>query len=114
MIVIFSCRSGRLWNTVRGYVWKIYQIMKFSTRIPFACDYWTGIVQCAIARTHPAAREVYPGLPWVALTHPNSPKGATRYGDNRLGTFEPDRVRVSGPFRAKRYFAPSLFGVGNC
>jgi hypothetical protein len=27
-----------------------------------------------------------------------SPEGATRCGDNRLGTFEPDRVRVSSPF----------------
>jgi hypothetical protein len=28
-----------------------------------------------------------------------SPEGATRCGDNRLGTFEPDRVRVSRPFQ---------------
>ena len=33
-----------------------------------------------------------------------SPEGVTRYGDNRLRTFEPDRVRNSSPFRAKRLF----------
>jgi hypothetical protein len=44
------------------------------------------------------------GLPWVI--HPNriSPEGATRYGENRPRTFEPDRVRISSPFRAKRFF----------
>jgi hypothetical protein len=47
------------------------------------------------------------GLPGFTLggsPQANGPEGATRYGDNRLGTFEPDRVRVSGPFRAKLYF----------
>ena len=34
------------------------------------------------------------GLPWVIPRHPISPEGATRYGENRLRTFEPDRVRV--------------------
>jgi hypothetical protein len=43
-------------------------------------------------------------LPWVVLPTRISPEGAMRYGDNRLGTFEPDRVRVSSPFRAKRLF----------
>jgi hypothetical protein len=32
------------------------------------------------------------------------PEGATRYGGNRLQTFDPDRVRISRPFRAKRFF----------
>jgi hypothetical protein len=44
------------------------------------------------------------GLPWVVLPNRISPEGAMRYGDNRLGTFEPDRVRVFSPFRAKRLF----------
>jgi hypothetical protein len=37
------------------------------------------------------------GLSWVVLPTRISPEaeGATRHGDNRLGTFEPDRVRVS-------------------
>jgi hypothetical protein len=39
-----------------------------------------------------------------AFTLGISPEGAMRYGDNRLGTFEPDRVRVFSPFRAKRLF----------
>jgi len=29
-------------------------------------------------------------------------EGATRYVENRLQTFEPDRRRISGPYRAKR------------
>jgi hypothetical protein len=33
-----------------------------------------------------------------------SPEGATRHGENRLRTFEPDRMRISSPFRAKRLF----------
>jgi hypothetical protein len=47
------------------------------------------------------------GLPWVVLPTRISPEGAMRYGDNRLGTFEPDRVHVSSPFsfRAKRLFS---------
>jgi hypothetical protein len=44
------------------------------------------------------------GLPWVVLPTRISPEGATRYGDNWFRTFEPDQLRVSGPFRAKRYF----------
>jgi hypothetical protein len=44
------------------------------------------------------------GLPWVILPTRISPEGATRYGENRLQTFEPDRVRVSSPFRAKHLF----------
>jgi hypothetical protein len=43
-------------------------------------------------------KERSPGFTLGDSPHPNSPEGATRYGDNRLGTFEPDRVRVSGPF----------------
>jgi hypothetical protein len=49
-------------------------------------------------------KERSPGFTLGGSPHPNSPEGATRYGDNRLGKFEPFRVRVSGPFRAKRYF----------
>jgi hypothetical protein len=34
-----------------------------------------------------------------------SPEGASRCGENRLRTFEPDSVRISSPFiRAKRFF----------
>jgi hypothetical protein len=52
-------------------------------------------------------KSVAQGLPWVILPTRISPEGATRYGDNRLGTFEPDRVRISSPFsfRAKRLFS---------
>jgi hypothetical protein len=49
-------------------------------------------------------KSVAQGLPWVVLPTGISPEGAVRYGDNRLGTFEPDRVRVFSPFRAKRLF----------
>jgi hypothetical protein len=52
-------------------------------------------------------KSVAQGLPGFTLgssPHPNSPEGAMRYRDNRLGTFEPDRVRISSPFRAKRLF----------
>jgi hypothetical protein len=44
-------------------------------------------------------------------SRPPSAEGATKYGDNRLGTFEPDRVRVSGPFsfRAKPIFLAPAF-----
>ena len=47
------------------------------------------------------------GLPWVVLPTRIGPEGAMRYSDNRLGTFEPDRVHVSSPFsfRAKRLFS---------
>jgi hypothetical protein len=45
-----------------------------------------------------------PGFTLGRSPHPNCPEGAMRYRDNRLGTFEPDRVRVSSPFRAKRLF----------
>ncbi len=31
-------------------------------------------------------------------------EGATRYGEHRLQTFEPDRVPISSSFRAKRLF----------
>ena len=46
------------------------------------------------------------GLPSVVSSTRISPEGAMRYGDNRLGSFESDRVRVSSPFcfRAKRLF----------
>jgi hypothetical protein len=33
-----------------------------------------------------------------------SPERATGCGENRLRTFEPDRLRISNPFRAKRLF----------
>jgi hypothetical protein len=49
-------------------------------------------------------KSIAQGLPWVVLPIRISPEGAMRYGDNRLGTFEPDRVRVFSPFRAKRLF----------
>jgi hypothetical protein len=41
-------------------------------------------------------KERSPGLPWVVLPTRISPEaeGAMRYGDNRFGTFEPDRVCV--------------------
>jgi hypothetical protein len=32
------------------------------------------------------------------------PEGATRYVENRLQTFELDRRRISGPYRAKRLY----------
>jgi len=41
------------------------------------------------------------GLPWVIPANRISPEGATS-GGNWLRTFEPDRVRISSPFRAKR------------
>jgi hypothetical protein len=44
------------------------------------------------------------GLPWVVLPPGISPEGAKRYGNNRLGTFEPDRVRVSSPSGRNVYF----------
>jgi hypothetical protein len=44
------------------------------------------------------------GLPWVNSPTGVSPEGAGRYGGNRLRTFEPDRVRISSPFMAKRLF----------
>jgi hypothetical protein len=44
------------------------------------------------------------GLPWVIAPTHISPEGAIRYGGNRLRTFEPDRVRISSPFRAKRFY----------
>ena len=44
------------------------------------------------------------GLPWVKTPTRISPEGATRYGGNRLRTFELNRVRISSPFRAKRLF----------
>ena len=44
------------------------------------------------------------GLPWVIAPTHISPEGAIRYGENRLRTFEPDRVRISSPFRAKRFY----------
>jgi hypothetical protein len=44
------------------------------------------------------------GLPWVNFPTGVSPEGAGRYGGNRLQTFEPERVRISSPFRAKRLF----------
>jgi hypothetical protein len=38
---------------------------------------------------------VYPGeFPPAELARP---EGATRHGENRLGIFEPDRVRISSP-----------------
>ena len=43
------------------------------------------------------------GLPWV-ISSRISPEGANRYGENRLRTLEPDRPRISSPFRAKRLF----------
>jgi hypothetical protein len=44
------------------------------------------------------------GLPWVIPPTRIGPEGATRSGENRVQTFEPDCVRVSSPFRAKRLF----------
>jgi hypothetical protein len=45
-----------------------------------------------------------------------SPEGLTKYGTNRLRTFEPDRMRISSPFREKPLFRltrgkPYLAGV---
>ena len=39
------------------------------------------------------------GLPWGRFSLPPelALKGPRGYGDNRLGTFEPDRVRVLAP-----------------
>ena len=44
------------------------------------------------------------GSPWVISPHRIGPEGATRYGENRLRTFEPNYARISSPFRAKRLF----------
>jgi hypothetical protein len=44
------------------------------------------------------------GLPWVVLPTRIALKGPQDTAINGSETFEPDRVRVSGPFRAKRYF----------
>jgi hypothetical protein len=44
------------------------------------------------------------GLPWVNSPTGVSPEGVVRCGGNRLQTFEPDRVRISSPFRAQRLF----------
>jgi hypothetical protein len=41
------------------------------------------------------------GLPWVIASTRISPEGAIRYGEDRLRTVEPDRVRISSSFRAK-------------
>jgi hypothetical protein len=51
-------------------------------------------------------KSVAQGLPWVFLPTLISPEaeGAMRYGDNRLGTFEPDRVRVFSPSGLNIYF----------
>jgi hypothetical protein len=43
-----------------------------------------------------------------------SPEGATRYGENRLRTFEPNRVRISSPFRALRLFRLTRVNPGLC
>ena len=47
------------------------------------------------------------GLLWVNFPTRISPEGAAKYGENRLRRFEPDRVRISSPFRAKRLFLPT-------
>jgi hypothetical protein len=44
------------------------------------------------------------GSPWVIPLVRIGPEWATRYGENPLRTFEPDCVRISSPFRAKRLF----------
>jgi hypothetical protein len=49
-------------------------------------------------------RKLSPGFTLGNSSHPIRPEGATRYGENRLRTFEPDRVRSSCPFTAKRLF----------
>jgi hypothetical protein len=45
------------------------------------------------------------GLPWEIPPSELALKGRpTGYGENWLRTFEPDRMRISSPFRAKRLF----------
>jgi hypothetical protein len=62
-------------------------------------------------------KERSPGSTLGSSPLPNSPEaeGAMRYGDNRLGNFEPDRVHISNPFRAKRLFStnPGLSYFGH-
>jgi hypothetical protein len=52
---------------------------------------------------------VIKNLPKRSTTFPTrlSPEGATSYGENRFRTFEPDRVHIPRPFRAKRLFRPT-------
>jgi len=68
-------------------------------------------VTCSLPRRRFAARgilgpkgqeSIAQGLPWVIAPTRICPEGATRYVENRLQTFEPERRRISGPYRAKR------------
>jgi hypothetical protein len=76
-----------VWTFIEGHV------EEFSPRWPYGLS---------VARS--GLKSVAQGLPWVVLPTRISPEGAMRYGDNRLGTFEPDRVRVS------MFLAPSASG----
>jgi hypothetical protein len=49
-------------------------------------------------------KNIAQGLPWVKSPTGMCPEGADRYGGKRLRTFEPDRVHIPSPFRAKRLF----------
>src|ERR1700722_9880973 len=49
-------------------------------------------------------RERSPGFTLGNPASRISPEGATRNDENRFRTCEPDRARISGPFRAKRLF----------
>ena len=49
-------------------------------------------------------KSIAQGLPWVSFLTGMGHEGAGSDGGNRLRTFDPDRVHVSSPFRAKRLF----------
>jgi hypothetical protein len=70
-----------VWTFIEGHVGE------FSPHRPYGQS---------VARS--GLKSVAQGSPWVVLPTRISPEGATRYGDNWLGTFEPDRVRVFSPF----------------
>jgi hypothetical protein len=54
--------------------------------------------------TRSGQESIAQGLPWVITPTRISSEGTTRHGDKQLGTFEPDRVRISSPFGARRLY----------
>jgi hypothetical protein len=72
------------------------------------------IVGCFRSVARSGQESIAQGLPWVMPSTELALKG--RSGTARIGseTFEPDRVRISGPFRASAFIGLPRVNPGLC
>jgi hypothetical protein len=127
-----SLRRGEciLYQRYFSWEWAPYRIGAHTCTnhtVPYGTALWVGAVpgtsclatiSLSLRAKRPRASHQVSAYGVSLGNPPNriSPEGLTKYGTNRLRTFEPDRMRISSPFREKPLFRltrgkPYLAGV---